>query len=109
MVGGRGFGVVVRGNSMNNWRIDDGNIVWINPDQPIRYGVPVLARIVNGDGDQGMVVKVYTRIGDRDCLMSDNSEYGTTPVVCDEFKVIGPVVWVEEGHAPQRIRGMRSA
>lgn len=109
MVGRRGFGVVVRGTSMTDFDIHDGDTVWINPDAPRRYGMAVLAHVVGSQGDSGMVVKEYGRAGERDCLRSA-SDGDSSPVACDEFKVIGPVVWIVPcGHVPRRIRTVRSA
>lgn len=93
LVGHNGFGVEVRGESMVGRGIRDGDTCWVNPDKPYRYGDVVLALIFDGNGESGMVVKVYGQSEIGDSLMSATDE-GRVPVMCREFKIIGPVVLV---------------
>ena len=100
LIGPHGFGVLVKGESMARRAIHDGDVVWVNPDRPIRVGGVVLARATDEQGhDMGMVVKTYGRTEVGACLLSD-AEDGRSPFVCREFSVIGPVVWVTSGHPP---------
>lgn len=100
MIGPNGFGVEVRGESMVGRDIRDGDVCWVNPDRPYRLGNVVLALVDTGDGDSGMVIKVYTRTDVGDCLMSE-PESGKTLVIGHEFKIIGPVVWIQRGFPPR--------
>lgn len=85
------FGVRVKGDSMVGEGINDGDLVWIEPG-PARPPCAVLARIVGlNDGDSGMVVKLYKR----DRFLYAHSADGESPVACNEFTVIGPVVGVQ--------------
>lgn len=98
MVGQRGFGVEVRGSSMRGWRtpIVDGEICWVNPDEPYSHGDVVVAERRNG-GDSGMVVKEWNLAPDgRECLFSNHaSEDGGRQVfACESYRVIGPVVGI---------------
>lgn len=91
LVGPRGFGVVVKGESMAGRGIHDGDVVWVNPDRPYAVGSVVLALVSDVDGESGMVVYTFGHIGDSDCLMSE-TRHGRTTLRCREFKVIGPLV-----------------
>src|SRR5919204_4052836 len=61
LIGPRGFGVEVRGESMSRRAIHDGDVVWVNPDRPYRVGGVVLALAEGGNGESGMVVKTILR------------------------------------------------
>jgi transcriptional regulator with XRE-family HTH domain len=98
LVGPRGFGVLIRGESMARRGIHDGDVVWINPERPYRLGRPVLARLferqAGQDEDIGMVVKTLVRGEDSiDRLRSDCDESDEI-VQCERFEVIGPVVGI---------------
>jgi SOS-response transcriptional repressor LexA len=100
LIGSTGFGVVVKGDSMAGRGIYDGDLVWVNPDRPYAVGKVVLALVTDVDGETaGMVVKTYARTEVGDCLLSETST-GRSPVVCREFKVIGPVVGITSWRLP---------
>lgn len=99
LVGQNGFGVEVRGQSMVGRNIHDGDIVWVNPDRPPRLSGVVVALVSDGQGESGMVVKTWGRSDVGEGLLSETTE-GRTPVLCREFKVIGPVVLVERVFPP---------
>jgi SOS-response transcriptional repressor LexA len=99
LIGPRGFGVMVRGDSMARRGIFDGDTVWVNPDRPVQVGKVVLALVDNGEGEAGMVVKTYTRTEVGDCLVSDTAA-GQTPVLCRQFTIIGPVVGITSWRLP---------
>jgi hypothetical protein len=46
-----------------------------------------------------MVVKTYARTEVGECLLSETAE-GRSPVVCREFKIIGPVVGITSWRLP---------
>ncbi len=101
LIGPNGFGVVVRGESMSNRGIHDGDTVWVNPDLPPKTGRTVLARCWDTDGqDVGMVVKVFKNtLGER--LVSDgDGEDGRAPVLCARYEIIGPVVGISSWRVP---------
>lgn len=100
LIGSLGFGVEVRGESMVGRDLHDGDVCWINPERTYRVGDLVLALSTNGNGDSGMVIKTYTRTEDGDCLMSEGA-HGKLPVVCAEFKIIGPVVGIQRWFPPR--------
>jgi SOS-response transcriptional repressor LexA len=102
LIGAAGFAVQVRGESMANRHIHDGDTVWINPDRPVRLGRPVLARVWAADGTEvGMVVKVLKRDDGGERLWGDGEgEEGSNPVICSRYDLIGPVVWVEPAGFP---------
>ncbi|MCA1648094.1 MAG: helix-turn-helix domain-containing protein [Chloroflexi bacterium] len=93
LIGPNGFGVVVKGESMAGRGINDGDIVWVNPERPYQLGKVVLALVSDAGGAAGMVVKTYAHTDVGECLMSETTT-GRSPVVCREFKVIGPVVGI---------------
>jgi hypothetical protein len=62
-------------------------------------GKVVLALVSDIGGDDGMVVKTYARTEVGDCLLSETAA-GRSPVVCREFKVIGPVVGITSWRLP---------
>jgi SOS-response transcriptional repressor LexA len=99
LIGPNGFGVVVKGDSMAGRGIYDGDVVWVNPERSYALGKVVLALVTDIGGDAGMVVKTYARTEVGDCLVSETSE-GRSPVVCIEFKVIGPVVGITSWRLP---------
>jgi SOS-response transcriptional repressor LexA len=99
LIGPNGFGVVVKGESMAGRGIDDGDVVWVNPERPYQIGKVVLALVSDEGGDAGMVVKTYARTEVGECLMSETTQ-GRSPVVCREFKIIGPVVGITSWHLP---------
>lgn len=100
LVGPNGFGVDVRGDSMGGRGIRDGDTCWVNPDKPYRLGDVVLAS-VDTDGESGMVVKTYAHTEVGDCLVSE-LDSGKSTVVCDQFRIIGPVVLVSPRPFPPR-------
>ena len=50
-------------------------------------------------GAAGMVVKTFARTEVGDCLLSETAN-GRSPVVCREFKIIGPVVGITSWRLP---------
>jgi len=99
LIGPNGFGVMVRGDSMAARGIDDGDVVWVNPDRPYQVGKVVLALLTDRSGEAGMVVKTYARTDVGECLLSETAS-GRSTVVCEEFKVIGPVVGITSWRLP---------
>ncbi|HEY2593046.1 MAG TPA: helix-turn-helix domain-containing protein [Chloroflexota bacterium] len=100
LIGPHGFGVVVKGDSMAGRGIVDGDVVWVNPERPYGVGKVVLALVSDVGGEPaGMVVNTYARTEVGDCLLSETAA-GRTPVVCREFKVIGPVVGITSWRLP---------
>jgi repressor LexA len=99
LIGPNGFGVVVKGDSMAGRGIFDGDVVWVNPERPYSVGKVVLALVSDVGGEAGMVVKTYARTEVGDCLLSETAA-GRSPVVCREFKVIGPVVGITSWRLP---------
>lgn len=84
LVGPRGFGVMVKGDSMIMHGLNDGDTVWVNPDRTARGGDIVVARVWWPDGSEGMVVKMLSVSQDR-LIFPPNEEPS-------DFRVIGPVV-----------------
>jgi SOS-response transcriptional repressor LexA/transcriptional regulator with XRE-family HTH domain len=99
LIGPNGFGVMVKGDSMAGRGIDDGDVVWVNPDRAYQIGKVVLALVSDVGGDAGMVVKTYARTEVGECLVSETAA-GRSPVVCREFKIIGPVVGITSWRLP---------
>jgi SOS-response transcriptional repressor LexA len=99
LIGPNGFGVVVKGDSMVGRDIHDGDVVWVNPDRAYAIGKVVLALVRDLGGASGMVVKTFARTDIGDCLLSETAD-GRSPVVCQEFKVIGPVVGITSWRLP---------
>ena len=99
LIGPNGFGVVVKGDSMAGRGIYDGDVVWVNPERTYAVGKVVLALVSDVGGAAGMVVKTYGRTEVGDCLLSESAS-GRSPVVCREFKVIGPVVGITSWRLP---------
>jgi SOS-response transcriptional repressor LexA len=99
LIGPNGFGVVVKGDSMAARGIYDGDVVWVNPERSYSFGKVVLALVTDIAGETGLVVKTYARTEVGDCLVSETSS-GRSPVVCNEFKVIGPVVGITSWRLP---------
>jgi SOS-response transcriptional repressor LexA len=100
LIGRAGFGVMVKGDSMAGRGIYDGDVVWINPERPYQIGKVVLAMVTDVGGEAGMVVKTYARTDVGECLMSETAANERSPVVCREFKVIGPVVGITSWRLP---------
>jgi SOS-response transcriptional repressor LexA/transcriptional regulator with XRE-family HTH domain len=102
LIGPSGFGVIVKGDSMAARGIHDGDLVWVNPERPYSVGKVVLALVSDIDGEvgeAGMVVKTFARTEVGECLLSETAA-GRSPVVCHEFKVIGPVVGITSWRLP---------
>jgi SOS-response transcriptional repressor LexA len=99
LIGPNGFGVMVKGESMAARGIYDGDVVWVNPERPYAVGKVVLALISDVGGESGMVVKTYARTEVGDCLLSETAD-GRSPVLCREFKIIGPVVGITSWRLP---------
>jgi SOS-response transcriptional repressor LexA len=99
LIGSSGFGVMVKGESMAGRNIHDGDVVWVNPERPYSLGKVVLALASDIGGEAGMVVKTYARTDVGECLVSE-TEQGRSPLVCREFKVIGPVVGITSWRLP---------
>ena len=99
LIGPNGFGVVVKGDSMSARGIYDGDVVWVNPERPYQLGKVVLALVSDASGEAGMVIKTYARTDVGECLLSETAQ-GRSPVVCREFKVIGPVVGITSWRLP---------
>ena len=99
LIGPNGFGVVVKGESMSARGIYDGDVVWVNPERPYQLGKVVLALVSDASGEAGMVIKTYARTDVGECLLSETAQ-GRSPVVCREFKVIGPVVGITSWRLP---------
>ena len=103
LIGHGGFGVMVKGDSMAGRGIHDGDVVWINPERPYQIGKVVLALVTDVGGEAaGMVVKTYARTDVGECLMSETA-HDRSPVVCREFKIIGPVVGITSWRLPELI------
>jgi transcriptional regulator with XRE-family HTH domain len=100
LIGPNGFGVEVRGESMANRSVHEGDIVWCNPNRPPRMGGVVLARVSDAEGESGMVVKVWKNAPGARLVSDGAGDYAGTPVVGD-VDVIGPVVLVSpKPHPP---------
>jgi SOS-response transcriptional repressor LexA len=100
LIGHTGFGVLVKGDSMAGRGIFDGDVVWINPERPYQIGKVVLALVTDVGGEAaGMVVKTYARTDVGECLMSESAD-DRSPVICREFKIIGPVVGITSWRLP---------
>jgi SOS-response transcriptional repressor LexA len=99
LIGPHGFGVMVKGDSMAARGIYDGDVVWVNPERPYQIGKVVLALVSDASGVSGMVVKTYARTEVGECLVSETAQ-GRSPVVCREFKIIGPVVGITSWRLP---------
>jgi len=100
LIGHTGFGVMVKGESMAGRGIYDGDVVWINPDRAYQIGKVVLALVTDVGGEPaGMVVKTYARTDVGDCLLSETANE-RSPVICREFKIIGPVVGITSWRLP---------
>ncbi|MBV9546258.1 MAG: hypothetical protein JOY61_17955, partial [Chloroflexi bacterium] len=100
LIGPNGFGVVVKGESMAGRGIHEGDVVWVNPDRPRQLGKVVLALVSDENGAAGMVVKTYAKTEVGDCLLSEPVPGERSPVVCQEFNVIGPVVGITSWRLP---------
>lgn len=99
LIGPRGFGVRIKGESMSRRGIHDEDIVWVNPDRPHQSGRVVLARIWDHEGvEVGMLVKVLK--ADNFLWGEGEGDEGHNPVNCSRYEIVGPVVWVESGRPP---------
>jgi len=110
LIGPNGKGIRIKGESLANRDIHDGDTVWANPDMPPRIGRVVLARVWGYDitaydsvEDGGMVVKVWKNRDGIEGLWGDGDGHnGSNPVLCSRYEVIAPVVWVQpQGHPPR--------
>ena len=99
LIGPNGFGVMVKGDSMAGRGINDGDVVWVNPERPFQIGKVVLALVSDASGDAGMVVKTYRAHRGRR-VPAQRDRPGRSPVVCREFKIIGPVVGITSWRLP---------
>jgi SOS-response transcriptional repressor LexA len=90
---------VVKGESMAGRGIHDGDVVWVNPERPYQLGKVVLALVSQLGGESGMVVKTYARTEIGDCLLSESAE-GRSPVICEQFTIVGPVVGITSWRVP---------
>lgn len=88
---GHSFLLRVRGNSLRDAYIFDGDIVIVNPNLEVVNG-----RIVVAVLDEGAVVKRYYKRGSRIELLSENPEF--KPIVINSnyqgFRIIGVVIGV---------------
>lgn len=107
LLGPRGFGVAVRGDSMVGYGVDgirDGDLVWVNPDRQPRHGDAVLA-LVRGsaNGETGMVVKAVHRMPSGDWYLYSYPADGAPPEAydCAEFDLRGTVVLTERVGPPR--------
>jgi transcriptional regulator with XRE-family HTH domain len=100
LIGPNGFGVVVRGESMAGRGIHEGDVVWVNPDRSHQVGKVVLALMTDASGAAGMVVKTFGRTEVGECLLSEPRPGERSPVVCQQFTVIGPVVGIASWRLP---------
>ena len=96
LIGPQGFAVGVRGQSMTRWGLNDGDVVWVNPDRGRIYGLnrPVLARMTDVDGeDLGMVVKVLKVDDENVEYLSSDGDEGDNHVRYYSFEFVAPCVW----------------
>jgi SOS-response transcriptional repressor LexA len=100
LIGPNGFGVVVKGESMAGRGIHEGDVVWVNPDRSHQIGKVVLALVTDVNGASGMVVKTFGRSEVGECLLSEPKAGERSPVVCQQFNVIGPVVGISSWRLP---------
>jgi transcriptional regulator with XRE-family HTH domain len=102
LIGPHGFAVHVNGRSMINRKIDDGDIVWVNPDKPPRIGRIVCARVWSLDGtDCGIVIKVLKSSAEGELWGDGEGDFGANPVLGSRFEILGPVVWIQpRGYPP---------
>ena len=95
-IGPYGYAVRTRGQSMTRWRIQDGDIVWVNPQRGRAYGLnrPVLARLMDVDGlDLGMVVKVLKMDEDGHEYLKSDGDEGDDDARYYSFEFFAPCVW----------------
>jgi hypothetical protein len=81
---------------MTRWRIQDGDIVWVNPQRGRAYGLnrPVLARLMDVDGlDLGMVVKVLKMDEDGHEYLKSDGDEGDDDARYYTFEFFAPCVW----------------
>ncbi len=101
LVGPNGFAVLVKGESMANRSIHDGDTVWVNPDLPPRTGRPVLVRCWSDeDQEVGMVIKLFKNVPGERLVSDGEGAEGRAPLLCARYDIIGPVVWIERGFPP---------
>jgi transcriptional regulator with XRE-family HTH domain len=105
LVGMHGFAIRVRGSSMTNRKIHDGDIVWVNPDMAPRIGRIVAARTWNLDGGEcGTVIKVWRKNEEGgDELWGDGEdEEGRDHIIFGRMDILGPIVWISpQGYPPE--------
>ena len=81
----------VKGNSLKDAFIFNGDIVFVNPNLEVRNGQVVAAII-----DNAAVVKKFFKVSDRIELHSENTEY--KPIIIEQnhpqFKLVGVVVGI---------------
>jgi len=92
MIGGKNgcFALKVRGNSMINAGIFDGDVVVIHPNQNVRNGDIVIALIENE-----ATMKRFQKDGNRIYLIPENDNY--QPIVIEsrqDFSIVGKVIGV---------------
>ena len=96
LIGPYGYAVRTRGQSMTRWRIQDGDIVWVNPQKGRAHGLnrPVLARLMDVDGlDLGMVVKVLKMDEDGHEYLKSDGDEGDDDARYYSFEFFAPCVW----------------
>lgn len=93
VIGPRGFGVMIKGDSMSAHDLHDGDIAWVNPDRTPRPGDIVVAHVANANGDEGMVVKIWSTSGNRLVYPTAEEVVGVD--------LIGPVVYATRHFQPR--------
>jgi SOS-response transcriptional repressor LexA len=101
LISQHGFGVLVRGTSMEARGVQDGDLAWVNPKRGYQLGSVVAALVVNGNGDSGLVIKGLARDAAGEYLVSQPERGVRHRVACESFRVLGPVVTVTREFAPE--------
>lgn len=107
VIGPNGFGVEVRGDSMIGAGINDGEIVWVNPEMRPRPEKPVVAFVKDCATDpgwsreDGIVVKLYSRRQGSSYGLMGHGVDGMRWLDCREARVIGPVVGISSWRTPE--------
>ena len=87
LIGPRGFGVEVRGESLADHDIHDGDEAWVNPDLPVEDGHLVLVRMWDVDTEVGMMIQP--------------SPIAPSALSGHRYEGLGVVVWIQPaGFAP---------